>query len=134
MPQVIEACGVLIRYILAKLEKGTNVEIKLLLPALKSMCEGRSQDKDLDHIILSSILHNAKHPEHLKAATAGIFIFIFPSELCCYLRKNIGLIRQRKRQFQSRNKTIPIRLVDRYTATVKQSNGIGELFDVDTSQ
>lgn len=77
MPQVIEASGVLIRYILAKLEKGTNVEIKLLLPALKSMCEGRSQDKDLDHIILSSILQNAKYPEHLKAATAGNIKFIY---------------------------------------------------------
>lgn len=71
MAQVIEASGVLIRYILVKLERATNAEIKLLLPALKSLCEGRSQDKDFDHIILSSILRNAKYPEHLKAATSG---------------------------------------------------------------
>lgn len=71
MAQVIEASGVLIRYILAKLLSATIAETKLLLPALKSLCEGRSQDKDFDHIILSSILRNAKYPEHLKAATAG---------------------------------------------------------------
>lgn len=68
---MIDASGVLIRYILAKLEKSTNAEIKLLLPALKSLSEGRCQDKDFDQIVLSSILRNAKFPEHLKAAATG---------------------------------------------------------------
>lgn len=62
--QVTESCGILIRYILNKFEKSTNSETKLLLPALKSLCQGKSQDQDFDQIVLSSILRNAKYPEH----------------------------------------------------------------------
>lgn len=62
--QVTEACGVLIRYVLNKFEKLSNSETKLLLPALKSLCQGKSQDQDFDQIVLSSILRNAKYPEH----------------------------------------------------------------------
>lgn len=75
MPQVIEATGILIMYMLAKLEKATNAETKLILPALKSFCEGRSQEKDFDQIILTSILRNARFPDsdyqHLKPAATG---------------------------------------------------------------
>lgn len=69
--QITEACGVLIRYILNKFEKSTNSETKLLLPALKSLCEGKSQDQDFDQIVLSSILRNAKYPEHKTNVTGG---------------------------------------------------------------
>ena len=69
--QIIEASGVLLKLILKKLETASNLEIKLLLPALKSLCEGRSQDKDFDHVIASSILRNAKFPEHQKAIATG---------------------------------------------------------------
>lgn len=79
MLQITEACGVLIKYILNKFEKSTNSETKLLLPALKSLCEGKSQDQDFDQIVLSSILRNAKYPEH-KANVTGNEIF--------YLLKN----------------------------------------------
>ena len=71
MLQITEACGVLIRYILNKFEKSTNSETKLLLPALKALCEGKSQDQDLDQIVLSSILRGAKYPEH-KANVTGL--------------------------------------------------------------
>lgn len=71
MNQVIEASGVLIRYILNKLEKATHTEIRYLLSALKSLCEGRAQDKDFDQIVVSSILRNAKYPENLKATVTG---------------------------------------------------------------
>lgn len=69
--QITEACGVLIRYILNKFENLSNSETKLLLPALKSLCEGKSQDQDFDQIVLSSILRNAKYPEHKTNVTGG---------------------------------------------------------------
>lgn len=74
MLQITEACSVLIRYILNKIEKATISETKLLLPALKSLCEGKSQDQDFDQIVLSSILRKATFPEH-KANVAGKLLF-----------------------------------------------------------
>lgn len=71
--QISEACGVLIRYILHKFEKSTNSDTKLLLHALKSLCEGKSQDQEFDQIIFSSILRNAKYPEH-KSNVTGNFL------------------------------------------------------------
>lgn len=73
--QITEACGVLIRYILNKFEKSTNSDTKLLLHALKSLCEGKSQDQDFDQIIFSSILRNAKYPEN-KSNVTGIYSFV----------------------------------------------------------
>lgn len=70
--QITEACGVLIRYILNKFEKSTNSDTKLQLHALKSLCEGKSQDQDFDQIIFSSILRNAKYPEH-KSNVTGLY-------------------------------------------------------------
>lgn len=70
--QITEACGVLIRYILNKFDKSTNSDIKLMLHALKSLCEGKSQDQDFDQIIFSSILRNAKYPEHKSNVTGKI--------------------------------------------------------------
>lgn len=67
--QITEACGVLIRYILNKFEKSTNSDTKLLLHALKSLCEGKSQDQEFDQIIFSSILRNAKYPEQKSNVT-----------------------------------------------------------------
>lgn len=40
-----------------------------MLHALKSLCEGKSQDQDFDQIIFSSILRNAKYPEHKSNVT-----------------------------------------------------------------
>lgn len=74
--QITEACGVLIRYILNKFEKSTNSDTKLLLHALKSLCEGKSQDQDFDQIIFSSILRNAKYPEN-KSNVTGIYSFVY---------------------------------------------------------
>lgn len=67
--QITEACGVLIRYILNKFEKSSNSDTKILLHALKSLCEGKSQDQDFDQIVFSSILRNAKYPEHKSNVT-----------------------------------------------------------------
>lgn len=67
--QITEACGVLIRYILNKFERSSNSDTKLLLHALKSLCEGKSQDQDFDQIVFSSILRNAKYPEHKSNVT-----------------------------------------------------------------
>lgn len=63
LAQLIEASSVLIRYIVQKLGTATNSETKLLLPALISMAVGRSQDLDMEQMILASILKNAKFPE-----------------------------------------------------------------------
>lgn len=43
-----------------------------MLHALKSLCEGKSQDQDFDQIIFSSILRNAKYPEHKSNVTGKI--------------------------------------------------------------
>lgn len=75
MPHVIEATNILIRYILSKLKKATNAEIKLLLPALKSLCEGKSQDQDFDQIVFALILRNAKLPETSKSTLTSKFWF-----------------------------------------------------------
>lgn len=72
MLKITEACGVLIKYILSKIEKTSISETKLLLPALKSLCEGKSQDQDCDRIVLSSILRNAKQPEHKANVTGNV--------------------------------------------------------------
>lgn len=74
MLQITEACGVLIKYILSKIEKTSISETKLLLPALKSLCEGKSQDQDFDRIVLSSILRNAKQPEHKANVTGKCYL------------------------------------------------------------
>lgn len=74
MLQITEACAVLIRYILNKFDKSTNSDIKLMLHSLKSLCEGggKNQDQDFDQIIFSSILRNAKYPEHKSNVTGNI--------------------------------------------------------------
>lgn len=79
MLQITEACGVLIRYILNKIEKTSISETKLLLPALKSLCEGRSQDQDFDRIVLGSILRNAKQPEHKANVSSESIISYSPN-------------------------------------------------------
>lgn len=61
--QLIEASGVLIRYIVQKLSTATNSETKLLLPTVISLAVGRSQDMEIEQLILASILKNAKLPE-----------------------------------------------------------------------
>lgn len=63
LSQLIEASAVLLRYIVRKLETATNSETKLLLPALLSLAVGRSQELDMEQMILASILKNAKCPE-----------------------------------------------------------------------
>lgn len=42
VPQIHEACAILIRFILLRLSKVSVYEIKWLLPALKSLCEGKT--------------------------------------------------------------------------------------------
>lgn len=64
IPQVTEACGVIIKYFLSRLETSTNAEIKQFLYPLKSLCEGKNQIPAFDQNVLISLLKNAKHPEH----------------------------------------------------------------------
>lgn len=64
IPQVTEACGVIIKYFLSRLETSTNAEIKQYLYPLKSLCEGKNQIPAFDQNVLTSLLKNAKHPEH----------------------------------------------------------------------
>lgn len=71
MSQIIDAANILIRYMIPKLEKATNAEIKLLLPALKCLSGGKSQEQGFDYIVLSSILRNAKLPENTKSSVTG---------------------------------------------------------------
>lgn len=46
-----------------KLSTATTSETKLLLPSCISLAVGRSQDLDMEQMILASILKNAKFPE-----------------------------------------------------------------------
>lgn len=46
-----------------KLSTATYSETKLLLPSCISLAVGRSQDLDMEQMILASILKNAKFPE-----------------------------------------------------------------------
>ncbi|XP_067624888.1 protein purity of essence isoform X2 [Eurosta solidaginis] len=105
VPQIQEACAVLIRFIIHKLNKITKKpsytqslrdEIKWLLPALKSLCEGKSsstQSKPLytsttaggatstacgtsllqfDYNVVAAVLKSAKYPETNKSiVTSG---------------------------------------------------------------
>ncbi|KAJ6631770.1 Protein purity of essence [Pseudolycoriella hygida] len=74
LPIITEASSIIIRFIISKLEKPLNSDTKLFLPkflpALKCLCEGRSLSKDEDVATLTTILRNAKCPEHVKSATS----------------------------------------------------------------
>lgn len=75
MPQIIEACLILMRYIVSRLEKIPLAEAIWFLPALKSLCDGKSPGQTFDHHVLVAILRNAKHPECPKSTTGTISYF-----------------------------------------------------------
>lgn len=74
LPILTESGSVLIRFIISKLEKPLNADTKLFLPkflpALKCLSEGQALSKDEDIATLTTILRNAKCPEHVKSATS----------------------------------------------------------------
>lgn len=101
MPQIYEACIILIRFILLRLPKVSVHEIKWLLPALKNLCEvkpltpatantsvgndgnntssaSNTDSGDVsnlclqfDHNAAVQALKNSKYPESSKSSTSG---------------------------------------------------------------
>lgn len=74
LPILTETSSILIRFIVSKLEKPLNADTKLFLPkflpALKCLSEGQALSKDEDVTTLTTILRNAKCPEHVKSTTS----------------------------------------------------------------
>lgn len=78
---LIEASGVLIRYIVGQLPTMSNSESKLLMPALCGLALGRIQETDVEMQILVSILKNAKTPENVVNSKMSAFGMSFPSSI-----------------------------------------------------
>ncbi|XP_055857167.1 protein purity of essence [Episyrphus balteatus] len=71
VPQMIEASSVLSRFILNRLNKLSVFEIKWMLPALKSLCEGKQRLAGFDHATVASILRATKFPDASKSIVSG---------------------------------------------------------------
>lgn len=66
IPSIIEACHVIISFILNRITSSSNADTKQYLYTIKSLCEGKSQMPNFDQNIIHSMLKNAKQPEHAK--------------------------------------------------------------------
>ncbi|KAL9924505.1 E3 ubiquitin-protein ligase-like protein poe [Glossina fuscipes fuscipes] len=101
VPQIHEACAILIRFILHRLDKVSVYEIKWLLPALKSLCEGKPPSNSkatstggstasgnnstslssisgsvgttlqFDHNVVALVLKSSKYPENTKSIVSS---------------------------------------------------------------
>lgn len=95
MPQIHEACAILIRFITLRLSKVSVYEIKWLLPALKSLCDNKTNTQttngsngssnvgsanasastpvgvgvnvlQFDYNVVAAVLKSSKYPENTK--------------------------------------------------------------------
>lgn len=101
MPQIHEACAILIRFIILRLSKVSVYEMKWLLPALKSLCEGKSNTQttangsnnssntsnvnvpisnvggstgnilQFDYNVVAAVLKSSKYPENAKSIVSA---------------------------------------------------------------
>lgn len=71
MPSAIEACNVLIRFILNRITNSSNVDTKQYLYPIKALCMGKSQIGNFELVGIQALLKNAKQPEHSKTNVTG---------------------------------------------------------------